>query len=258
MLRSILLGDDAVSVLRGLDKNGKLAELEPSLAALRMDVPSGYRHKDNLTHSLQVLENAISREVSGVDLILRTAALFHDIAKPKVRKFHEGGVVTFDNHEAVGAKMVRAILMRQGFNHAETAEIALLVALHMRSHGFTSEAWTDAGVRRLAADAGNAETLQRLAVIFYADATSKIPKKVAELHRSVDELMAALSRVAAKDVRATLRPALSGTDIMSLFGVPAGRELGDIMRFLNSEEGVILSCEDALAAVTSKFSLKSI
>jgi poly(A) polymerase len=255
MLKDILTSSDPVATLRAMDAAGTLGELEPSLAALRMPIPAGYHHKDNLTHSLQVLDNAIAREKDGADIILRTAALFHDIAKPKVRKFHGKGLVTFDGHEAVGGRMVAAILRNHNFSDPEIKEISLLVEMHMRSHGFTSELWTDSAVRRLTAEAGSDETLERLIIIFYADATSKLPNKVASLHKSVDSLVAAVNDVKAKDARAALRPSISGTDVMELFGIPAGRELGAVMRFLNSDEGVSLSREDALAEVVSRFSL---
>jgi poly(A) polymerase len=255
-VKDILLRDDAVSVLHSLDASGKLAEVEPSLANLRMPIPKGYHHKDNLTHSIQVLANAIERELEGPDLILRAAALFHDIGKPKVRKFHGKGLITFDNHEMAGARMISGILRKHDFSEDEVEEVSLLTSLHMRSHGFTSEAWTDSGVRRLMTEAGDDETLKRLVIIFYADATSKIPGKVARLHESVDNLVAALDEVKLKDARAALRPAINGTDVMELFGLPAGRELGAVMRFLNSDEGLALSREEALSEVGSRFSLK--
>lgn len=251
-LRDILLSDDPVAVLRNLDATHKLRELEPTLADLRMDIPKGYHHKDNLTHSLKVLENAIQRETT-VDLVLRTAALFHDVGKPATRKFHDKGLVTFDGHETVGARMVKKILVKHGYSKSEIAEISKLVAFHMRSHGFTEQKWTDSAVRRLITEVGDNAVMARLLVVFYADVTTRFPEKRKNLHRAVDALKEKMDEVASLDARKALRPSLSGHDIMELFSLTPGRELGAIMKFLNSDEGIVLSREDAIQAVKDKF-----
>lgn len=252
-LRSVLSGKDPVAVLSMMDKNNTLGQLEPTLAELRMTIPNGYHHKDNLTHSLKVLQNAIDRETNGVDLILRTAALFHDIGKPATRKFGKKGLVTFDGHEHVGAHMVRKILRKHGYTKTEITEIAMIVAYHMRSHGFTTEKWTDSGVRRLIAEVGSKEAMERLIIIFYADITTKFDSKKSTLHASIEALVEAMEKVEKADARKALRPAVDGNEIMEIFGLTPGRELGTIMKFLNSDEGIILSKEEAIATVKNKF-----
>ncbi len=252
-LREILISEDPVEVLRSFDVSGKLTSLEPSLTQLRMEIPSGYHHKDNLTHSLQVLENAIARETNGPDLILRTAALFHDIGKPATRKFGKKGVVTFENHETVGAFQVRKILKQHGYTKAEIQEIAKIVAFHMRSHGFTSELWTDSAVRRLMAEVGDETTMERLIVVFYADITTKFEHKRKALHASVDNLVEEMRKVREKDARKALRPAVDGNELMEMFDLKPGPELGKMMKFLNSDEGVHLTKEEALEAVRERF-----
>lgn len=252
-LKEILMSVDPVSEFRAMVADGSLAVLEPAIADLEMDIPKGFHHKNNLDHSLRVLQNAIDREVDGADLVLRTAALFHDIGKPATRKFGVRKSVTFDGHEHVGAKITRKVLSAHGFSKAEIKEIALLVALHMRSHGFGEVDWTDSAVRRLIADAGNAETLARLVIVFYADATTMNMKKLRGLHASVDRLALEIERVMNHDARKALRPALDGHEVMEIFELKPGRELGQIMKFLNSDEGVSLSKEESLAVIHEKF-----
>jgi len=251
-LRTLLLSEDPAAQLRTLFDQGLLAELEPTLAELRMEIPAGYHHKDNLEHSFKVLENAIARETEGVDLILRTAALFHDIGKPATREFGKKGVVSFTNHDVVGSKMVRKILPRHGYSKDETDAVARLVFMHMRSHTFKS-GWSESAVRRLSVDAGNMKQLERLIVIFYSDATTGIDKKRAALHRTVGELQEEIARVKAKDARAALRPALNGNDIAKLLGLTPGPELGKVMKFLNTDEMVGLDREATVQAVLEKF-----
>lgn len=247
-LKEILSGVDPVAVLRDLVARDELRALEPSLADLRMEMPRGVHHKDNLDHSIRVLANAIAME-SEPDLVLRASALFHDIGKPATRRIGNRKSVTFDGHEVVGARMVHRILPRHGFSRAEVGTIALLVALHMRSHGFADSDWSDSAVRRLAHDAGDSQTMARLITIFKADATTKHEHKVRALHASMAALEREIARVHAVDARRALRPALDGNEVMGLTGLQPGRELGAIMRFLNSDEGVRLSRDEALEAV---------
>lgn len=247
------MSDKPVEALRKMDSNGTLAEFEPALADLRMPMKKGYHHKDNLTHSIQVLENAIAREENGADLILRTAALFHDIGKPATRKFNGRKSVTFDGHEYVGSKMVKRILSKHDYNKNEIAEISKIVSLHMRSHGFGEGDWTDSAVRRLMNDAGNDEILERLIIVFYADATTANKAKLERHHKGIEKLKNEIIRVRKEDARKALRPALNGNEVMELMNLTPGRELGSIMKFLNSDEGVHLSKDEAIQTIREKF-----
>jgi poly(A) polymerase len=252
-LMNLLLSADPVGQLQSLHARGKLRDLEPTLADLAMDIPAGYHHKDNLVHSFQVLQNAIERETDGPDLTLRAAALFHDIGKPATRAFGTRGLVTFVNHDLVGSRIVVKVLRKHGFSKAMVKDVSILVDMHMRSHTF-KEGWGESAVRRLTVDAGGEVQLQRLIIIFYADTTTAMPEKKARIHRSVDALAAEVARVAAKDKRAALRPALNGLEVAELLGLTPGRELGVVMKFLNSDDIIKLSREDATAKVLEKFS----
>lgn len=251
-LKNILLSDDPVKELRVLVETGELESLEPTLAELLMPIPSGYHHKDNLEHSIRVLGNAIDREVSGPDLILRTAALFHDIGKPATREFGSKGSVTFTNHDVVGSKMVKKILPSHGYSKEETKQIATLVHMHMRSHTFKT-GWSESAVRRMIVDVGSADQLERLIVIFYSDATTKIDSNREGIHRNVSLLSEALDAVRKKDARAKLRPALNGNEVAELLNLTPGIELGKAMKLLNQDQHIQLGREDAIALLKEKF-----
>jgi len=249
-LKSLLLSDDPVGELWDLFHSDQISEIDKSLASLRMDIPKGYHHKNVLDHSIRVLDNSLSREPDSKDLILRTAALFHDIGKPTTREFHGKGKVTFTNHDVVGAKMIRNILPQHGYSKAEIKAIGQIVFMHMRSHTFKT-GWTESAVRRLSTQAGSDQNLERLIVIFKSDATTKDPKKVARIVRSVDELSEELARVKSKDERAALRPALNGHEVAEIFGLKPGPELGLVMKFLNSDEMIGRTRAESITAVES-------
>jgi len=252
-MKQLMMMNNPVEVLYGMVSDGTLREFESTLADLRMPIKPGYHHKDNLVHSIKVLENAISREVDGPDLVLRTAALFHDIGKPATRKFNGRKSVTFDGHEYVGAKMMKSILTRHGYTKNEIQKISKIVSLHMRSHGFGEGDWTDSAVRRLMNDAGSSEILDKLIVVFYADATTANKQKLHNHHKGIQKLSIEINRVQKEDARKALRPALNGNEVMEIFNLSPGRELGKIMKFLNSDEGVHLSKDEALSYIRENF-----
>jgi poly(A) polymerase len=251
-LKNILLSTDPVRELRALIATGELSSVEPTLAELLMPIPTGYHHKDNLEHSIRVLGNAIEREVNGPDLILRTAALFHDIGKPATRQFGPKGSVTFTNHDVIGAKMVKSILPSHGYSKEEVSQIATLVHMHMRSHTFKT-GWSESAVRRMIVDAGSADQLERLIVVFYSDATTKIDANREGIHRNVSLLADALNEIQKKDARAKLRPALNGNEVAEILNLAQGIELGKAMKLLNQDQNIGLEREDAIALLKENF-----
>lgn len=253
-LRSLLLGSDPVLALRVLDENGDLEGFDPLLAGLRMPVIPGVHHKDNLEHSIRVLENAINLE-GTVDVVLRSAALLHDIGKPKTRRVGSHKSVTFNGHEVVGARLAGKMLKKHGYSNSEISDVCELIAMHMRSHGFGENGgWTDSAVRRLLNDVSSETQLDRLIKIFYADVTSKHKSKRERVYRQVDGLVAALDRVRAEDARRKMRPILNGYDVMELLNIEPGPKLGAVMKFLNSDENILLTREEAIQKVRTVFS----
>ena len=158
----------------------------PELPALRLEIDEHHRHKDVYEHTLMVLEKAIAAERSGPDLVLRLAALLHDIGKPRTRRFTPGGGVSFHHHEVVGAAMARKRLAALHFPSDVVDAVARLVELHLRFHGYGSGEWTDAAVRRYVRDAG--PLLDRLHVLTRSDCTTRNQRKAEALARAYDAL----------------------------------------------------------------------
>lgn len=255
-LRDALEGRDPVAFLSRQVERRTIHRVSPHLADLRMRDTQGL-HKDVLNHSIKVLANAIRMEYHGLDVVLRAAALLHDIGKPATRCVSQDGHVSFTHHEFVGARMIPEVLAGQGFSGREVRQVKELVRLHMRSHGFRERgqgAWSDSAVRRFMRDLPeDAEQVRRLFILYRSDVTSKNPKRRAKIRRTIDRLEAAMARVKAADERQASRPALDGHDVMRLFGLPPGRRLGEVMRFLNSDEGIRLGRVEAVEAIRSRF-----
>ena len=127
----------------------------PELPKLKLEIDEHHHHKDVYEHTLKVLEQAIALEdrLGGPNLIIRLAALLHDIGKPKTRELIDGGGVSFHHHEVVGARMAKERLKALRFSNDEISGVAQLVFLHLRFHGYGGGEWTDSAVRRYIRDA---------------------------------------------------------------------------------------------------------
>jgi poly(A) polymerase len=210
----------------------------PELPALRLESDEHHRHKDVYDHSLTVLEQAIALEPrmaldgrpGGPDIVVRLAALLHDVGKPRTRRFAPDGSVTFHHHDVVGASMVKKRLRALRFSGSEVDEVARLVELHLRFHGYGSGEWTDSAVRRYVRDAG--PLLERLHVLTRADCTTRNTRKAERLRRSYDELEARIDQLEAEEELAAIRPELDGDQIMAALGIPPGPDVGVAYRYL--------------------------
>jgi poly(A) polymerase len=209
---------------------GLAALVLPELPRLQLEVDEHHRHKDVYEHTLTVLEQAIELEdgpdgpVPGPDLVLRLAALLHDIGKPKTRRFEPGGGVSFHHHEVVGANLARSRLKALRFPKDVADDVATLVELHLRFHGYGTGEWTDAAVRRYVRDAG--PLLERLHRLTRSDATTRNRRKAEALRRAYDDLEARIARLSAEEELASIRPDLDGNAIMALLGVRPGPVVG--------------------------------
>ncbi|WP_329788417.1 CCA tRNA nucleotidyltransferase [Lentzea sp. DG1S-22] len=204
----------------------------PELTAMKLEIDEHHQHKDVFDHSLVVLEQAIDLEDDdqSPDLVLRIAALLHDIGKPATRRFEPGGGVSFHHHEVVGAKMVRKRLRALRYSKEITEDVAKLVYLHLRFHGYGNGEWTDSAVRRYVTDAG--DLLTRLHKLVRADCTTRNKRKANLLRRTYDSLEERIARIAAEEDLARVRPDLDGNEIMKLLGLPPGREVGAAWKYL--------------------------
>ncbi len=149
--------DGPVRGIAVLVDTGVAEQVLPEVPALRLEIDEHFRHKDVYQHSLTVLARAITLETAyGLegDLVLRLAALLHDIGKPRTRRMLPDGRVAFHHHEVVGAAMARNRLKALRFPTAVVADVAELIALHLRFHGYGEGEWTDSAVRRYVRDAG--------------------------------------------------------------------------------------------------------
>ena len=224
---------------RGLEvlvDTGLAAQVLPELPALRLEIDEHHRHKDVYQHSLQVLEQAIALEtgpagaVPGPDLVLRLAALLHDVGKPATRRFEAEGGVSFHHHEAVGAKLVTRRLKALRFDKDTVQAVARLTELHLRFHGYGEGGWTDSAVRRYVTDAG--PLLDRLHRLTRSDSTTRNRRKAERLSAAYDGLEERIAALREHEQLAAIRPDLDGDEIMAILGVPPGPAVGRAYRFL--------------------------
>jgi len=213
----------------------------PEIPRLRLESDEHYRHKDVYQHSLTVLSQAIDLEARyGLeqDIVLRLAALLHDIGKPKTRSRLPGGQVAFHHHELVGAKLARRRLTQLRYRKDIVADVARLIELHLRFHGYGEGEWTDSAVRRYVTDAG--PLLPRLHALTRADCTTRNKAKAQRLERAYDELEARIADLATREELASIRPDLDGNEIMAILRIPPGPLVGRALKFLlelKMEEG---------------------
>jgi poly(A) polymerase len=207
----------------------------PELPALRLQVDEHFHHKDVYQHSLTVLDQAIDLErerhpAEAPDLVLRLAALLHDIGKPSTKRTEPGGVVTFHHHDVVGAKLAKKRLRELRFDNDTIAEVSRLIELHLRFFGYTDGAWTDSAVRRYVRDAG--PQLERLHILTRADVTTRNRRKADRLAFAYDNLEERIAQLGEEEELAAIRPDLDGEQIMAILGLRPGREVGEAYRFL--------------------------
>jgi poly(A) polymerase len=202
----------------------------PEVGGMRMAIDEHHQHKDVYQHSLTVLRQAIALEDDDPDLVLRWAALLHDIGKPTTRKHEPDGGVSFHHHEVVGAKMARKRLRALKYSKQIVEDVSQLVYLHLRFHGYGDGRWTDSAVRRYVTDAG--PLLPQLHKLVRADCTTRNKRRAARLQANYDGLEARIAELAAKEDLQRVRPDLDGNEIMELLGIPAGPQVGEAWRHL--------------------------
>jgi len=230
-LDKLLLGADPVAGIDLMVQTGMGDVVLPEVGAMRMAIDEHHQHKDVYWHSLTVLRQAIDLEgADGPDLVLRWAALVHDIGKPATRKHEPDGGVSFHHHEVVGAKMTRKRMRALKFSNQMIDDVSQLVYLHLRFHGYGDGKWTDSAVRRYVTDAG--PLLPRLHKLVRADCTTRNKRRAARLRAAYDDLEDRITELAAKEDLARVRPDLDGNEIMTILGIPAGPQVGEAWRYL--------------------------
>jgi poly(A) polymerase len=204
----------------------------PEIPKLRLEVDEHHHHKDVYEHSITVLEQAIELEhrLGGPNLVIRIAALLHDIGKPKTRAFIEDGGVSFHHHEVVGARLAKKRLQALRFDNDTIEAVELLTMLHLRFHGYGEGEWTDSAVRRYVRDAG--DFITHLHVLTRADCTTRNKTKAARLSAVYDSLEARIEVLMEQEELSKIRPDLDGEQVMRILKLKPSREVGQAMDFL--------------------------
>ena len=232
-LTKLLLGVAPAKALELAEETGITDIFLAELGSLKLEQDPVHRHKDVFHHTLAVVERTDPQ-----DLVLRLAALFHDVGKPQTRRITPDGV-TFHHHEVVGSKMARTRLRALRYSNEVVDSVGELVRLHHRFHTFAL-GWSDSAVRRYVRDAG--PLLEKLNALVRADCTTRNPDKARRLEARMDELERRIAELAQREELARIRPELDGNQVMAYLGVPPGPIVGRALAHLleiRLEEGLI-------------------
>jgi poly(A) polymerase len=221
-LSKLLVVDDPGPGLWFLARTKLADEFLPELNAMQLEQDPIHHHKDVLAHTIAVVQKV------SPDLVLRLAALLHDVGKPKTRSFEQGRA-SFHHHEVVGARMARERLTALRYPKDVIESVTQLVYLHLRIHTYAM-GWTDSAVRRYVRDAG--PLLDQLNELQRCDCTTRNERKARALERRMDELVARIETLAAEEELKAIRPPLDGRQVMDFLGVPPGRVIGEALDFL--------------------------
>jgi poly(A) polymerase len=215
-----------------LVETGLADKFLPEIPKLKLEIDEHHHHKDVYEHTLTVLEQAIALEerLAGPNLTLRLAALMHDIGKPKTKELIPGGGVSFHHHEVVGSRMTKERLRTLRFDNHIIKDVAQLVFLHLRFHGYGSGEWTDSAVRRYVRDAE--DLLIHLHLLTRADCTTRNKKKADLLARTYDQLEDRIVALMEQEELNKIRPDLDGVEIMKILDLKPSPVVGQAYNYL--------------------------
>ena len=204
----------------------------PEIPKLKLEIDEHHHHKDVYEHTLTVLEQAIALEerLGGPNLTLRLAALLHDIGKPKTKELIAGGGVSFHHHEVVGSRLCKERMKKLRFDNHIIKDVAQLVFLHLRFHGYGNGEWTDSAVRRYVRDAE--ELLIHLHLLTRADCTTRNQKKAEGLAKTYDQLEERIALLMEQEELNKIRPDLSGEQVMEILSIKPSPAVGKAYDFL--------------------------
>lgn len=221
----IMLSEKPSVGLKLMEETGLLEKIIPELTALKgIEEIEGQTHKDNFYHTLEVVDNICA---NTENLWLRWSALLHDIGKAPTKKFVEGTGWTFHGHEFLGSKMAKNIFHRLKLPLGPDLKyIQKMVKLSSRPIALITDDASDAALRRLLFDAG--EDLEDLFTLCKADITTKNAKKQGKFIKNFEYVAEKIKEVEEKDQVRNFQPPISGEEIMEMFNLKPGREIGTL------------------------------
>ena len=231
-LIKIIMSDNPRLGITLLVETGLADIFLPEIPKLKLEIDEHHHHKDVYEHTLTVLEQAIALEerLGGPNLTLRLAALLHDIGKPKTKELIAGGGVSFHHHEVVGSRLCKERMKKLRFDNHIIKDVAQLVFLHLRFHGYGNGEWTDSAVRRYVRDAD--ELLIHLHLLTRADCTTRNQKKAEGLAKTYDQLEERIALLMEQEELNKIRPDLSGEQIMEILSIKPSPAVGKAYDFL--------------------------
>lgn len=241
--KKILLADRPSVGFYLLDEAGILEIIFPEMTDMKgVEQREGYHHKDAFHHTLMVVDNVA--EVSD-KFDLRFAALVHDIAKPRTKRFIEGTGWTFHGHDEIGARMLPKICKRLRLPNTTLKYAQKLTRLHLRPIHLSEEGVTDSAMRRLLFQAG--EDLEELLMLCRADITSGNPQRVKQHLANFDHVVERLNEVEEKDQMRAFQSPVRGDEIMAVCDIPPGPKVGQLKNMIEEAilDGLIPNEHDA-------------
>jgi len=216
-----------------LQKTGLMKIVFPEIDIMYdMKQSSEWHHKDIFSHTLQVVDNAAELTEK---MKVRFAALVHDIAKPRTRKIDPKKGYTFYGHDAIGERMLNKVAKRMRLSNHLANYLKKLTLLHLRPIALVKSEVTDSAVRRLMVSAGN--ELEDLMVLCRADITTKNSKLVKKYLNNFDIVEKKMQVVLDKDSAEKFQSPIRGKEIMDIFGLEEGKEIGIIKKSV--EEAIL-------------------
>src|SRR5215216_1880577 len=259
----ILLSENVASGLRTLVRLGLMPYVVPEfMETVDVEQEAEFHHKDVFEHTLIVVSSVED------DAILRKAAFFHDIGKPRTLVYEHrctycgakstsktpeegecevcGGrtipkKIHFYGHENVGAAIARRAMRRLAYPKDDIDAVAHLVANHMRPYGYavSRDPWSDSAIRRFIRDAYLARgertlvDVDMLLKLAKADITGSAPRRRRIAEESWRSLKERVDEMRAEDAVERLESPLDGNELMRQFGRGPGpwiRVLKDYLR----------------------------